>query len=276
MTVETCADAFIRSRLLLGKRSATVEWYTDRLSRFTRDFGPRMVDSVTRAEFREWLTGSIATPASRISMTRAVRALWRWAIAEEPPAAAVDITSGLRTSSGRKKTVEFLTVDECRAVLDGAGSYRAAVALMLFAGIRPHEISGKGKPKLLWQHVDPVSRSIRIPGDIAKVDGATRVLEGLPDALWRWIGLSLGPKEPICHARVQEAVQRAGKLAGFGPRRRWPTDALRHTFATYLVAETGNPGQAALWLGHRGDTTMLYNHYMGLTTKAEASRFWAL
>jgi len=57
---------------------------------------------------------------------------------------------------------------------------------------------------------------------------------------------------------------------------KWPQDCLRHSFATYAVALTNNPGQVAIWLGHNGNPTMLYRHYRGLTTKAEADKFFAL
>ena len=41
------------------------------------------------------------------------------------------------------------------------------------------------------------------------------------------------------------------------------------------VALTSDPGKVSLWLGHQSPT-MLHRHYRGLTTKAEAVKFFDL
>jgi integrase len=156
----------------------------------------------------------------------------------------------------------------------GAGKYRSALAVMLFAGVRPDEVASQHKPALLWRHVNAAERMIRIPAEIAKT-GRPRIMEGLPDAVWAWLKPA-GEDQPVCPARSLQAVRLAQSLGGYGKKRRWPHDALRHTFATYHVAAFANPGQTAMLMGHEGNPTMLHRHYRGLATKAEAERFWAL
>jgi integrase len=277
VTVAECADAFLLSRVRANLRPKTITWYTERLEAFTRRFGALRMDAVSRAEFREWLKAETLSQSTERATTRAVRALWRWAAAQEPPMAAADITSGLRTAAGgRRKEIAFLGVEECRRIAEGAGRYRAALALELFAGVRPEEVAGENKPRLLWSAVDPIERIIRIPADISKIQGQPRVIEGLPAAIWRWIGPPGPPDSPICPALHRSAVKVAKRLAGFGNGRRWPQDGLRHSFATYAMALTNNPGQVAVWLGHEGKPTMLYRHYRGIATRAQAESFWAL
>jgi integrase len=165
-----------------------------------------------------------------------------------------------------------LPVDECQKILAGAGRYRSALALALFAGLRPDEIAGRGKPWMRWEHVDITERIVRVPAEIAKTRTA-RILEQLPAALWTWLQPGQGDISP---GRSRQIAHLCARLAGYGPGRPWTHDALRHTFATYAVAETADPGRVALWLGHEGNPTMLYRHYRGLTKKTEADKFWAL
>lgn len=265
---EVCAD-FLRSRLSL--RPATASWYMSRIDRFAASFTGRTLDEVTRAEFREWLKTCGYSPGQ----IRAVRALYKWAIAHEPPRAASDVTAGLSGAGERAEDIKFLSVEDCGKIMRHAGEYRAALALMLFAGVRPSEVRDGNKPPLTWRAVNDADKIIRIPSEIAKT-GRARIMEGLPDAVWAWLGKCGKDADPVCPYRSERAVQAAKDAAGYGKRRKWPHDALRHTFATYHVAAFANPGQTAMLMGHEGNPTMLHRHYRGLATKAEAERFWAL
>lgn len=274
ITVAIAADTFLRTRLDLRPRTAG--WYMVQINSFTAKFGERMFDEVSRADFREWIADASLGHAARASRIRAVKALWRWGMAQEPALVVQDITTGVSGQLARRSAdVLFLTVDECEAIMAGAGRFRAALALMLFAGIRPNEVSAEDKPPLLWRHVNAAERIIRIPGEIAKT-GRARLIEGLPETLWHWLGVARKPDDAICPAQCRQAVELAKGLAGYGPKRKWPHDALRHTFATYHVAAFNSPGQTAMLMGHEGNPTMLHRHYRGLATKIEAVKFWAL
>jgi len=135
---------------------------------------------------------------------------------------------------------------------------------------------------LLWRHVNTAELIIRVPAEIAKTR-KPRILEGLPPAIWLWLTPGL-PEQPISHASSQWLIRVAQLAGGFSVKRAgqhhvlrpWPHDATRHSFATYALALTGDPGRVALWLGHEGNPRMLYTHYRGLATKAEALRYFGL
>lgn len=272
VTVDEAIDLFVRSRLTGGLRERTVEWYQDKLRLLQVKFGTARLDAVQRAEFVAWLKALPCSAAQRATITRAARALWRWAAAEEPQLVGSDITTGLDTRGPQRTTeVEFLTVAEVRAIMQAAGPYRSALALLLFAGIRPEELAGRAKSPLLWKHVRSGERILRIPAEISKT-GRARSVEDLPAALWSW----LEPRDdevPVSPGRTRQALERAQAAI---KRAEWPHDATRHTFATYAFALMQNAGKVAYWLGHEGNPTMLHRHYRGLTTKAEAEKFFAL
>lgn len=271
-TLDAVADDFLRTRLAECRRS-TFDWYSERLAQIVGQFGPRMMDSVTRAELRTWLD-SLPHKAARAANARAARALWRWALAQEPPQAAQNITTGLTFTSAPMRTeIAVLTVKQCADALAKAGRHRSALALMLFAGIRPEEVcsAAAGKPAFGWGCVNVADRIIRIPAEVSKT-GRSRVIEGLPDAIWRWIEPK--PAGPVSNVQARTVVNAAADAMGLAGK--WPQDALRHTFASYAVALTSDPGRVAIWLGHEGNPTMLHRHYRGIATEADARRFFAL
>lgn len=272
ITISDAIDQFVRSRLTNGKRSATVDWYESKLKQFGLKFGAQHFDDVDRGALRAWIDSIDLSMSTRAGIGRAVRALWRWGMLHEPPLVAVDATAGLRTTApGNRGEAGFLTVSEAAAVLRGAGDYRSALALLLLAGVRPEELAGQNKPRLLWKHVRPEEKMIRIPAEIAKT-GKPRIIEGMPDTVWAW--LQPGDENaPVCPSLSRQAIEKAQAAL---KREDWPHDATRHTFATYALAGNGDAGKVATWLGHEGNPTMLHRHYRGLATKAEADKYWSL
>lgn len=274
-TVAELADQFLRSRLAGQCRPATFAWYEERVNIIADHYGDRQIDAITRGEFKIWLEGSSTGAAARAATARAARALWRYALQQDPPLVNQVVTEGLTFkagTNGAEGSTKVLSVAQCRQILTKIESaYRSAVALMLFAGIRPEEVAGDGKAALRWESVNMTEKILRIPGEISKT-GQTRILENLPEALWAWLS-PRRPEEAVAIATRRTTVEKAKAAAGF---RIWPQDCLRHTFATYAVALTNEPGRVSLWLGHNGSTTMLHRHYRGLASKAEAEKFFAL
>jgi integrase len=273
VSAREAVDEFMRELMRRGVRPATVSWYEDKLQVFLATFGDKVLDAISRVELVTWLNGLPCRDPGRRHYARTVRAVWRWAQRHVPPLVGIDVTQGLVPRlAATESEICFLPVVECQRILAGAGRYRSAIALALFAGLRPDEIAGRGKQRMKWEQIDVVDKTVRVPPEIAKTRTA-RVLEELPATLWNWLQPGQGNISP---GRSRQIANLCARLAGYGPDRPWPHDVLRHTFATFAVAATADPGRVALWLGHEGNPTMLHRHYRGLTTRAEAEKFWAL
>jgi len=269
--------AFLRERKD-RLRSKTMDFYERQLFPFCEALADRSMDRVTKSDVEVHLR--TLTPFMAAARFRSVRAFWRWALRRPTPFVREDVTAGMSfRQPGRKGDVEFLSVDNAAAILDGCREHRHALALMLFAGIRPEEMRGENKPPLEWDCIDRHGRIVRIPGSVAKTR-QPRVLERLPDNLWAW--LDDGPSEgPVCSINIRSLVVHAQRAAGFrrGDGRvlqKWPHDAMRHSFATYHVALFADPGRTALLLGHEGAPSMLYRHYRGLTTQVQGEAYFAI
>lgn len=270
ITVEDATEKFLRARL--GDcRDTTWGFYETKLQAVRDTFGTRQMDEVSRADFREWLAAMQVTPTTRAGYVRAARALWRWAARQEPPLAGPSPTEGLSgTVPAKGDTIGFLTVAEVAGILEKPSAWRSCLALMLFAGLRVDEVAGEGKPPLLWRSINVSEKTIRVPGECSKT-GRARLLQGLPPTVWAWLQPQ-ADEVRICPGQSENAVRWCQpRLA-----RKWPKNALRHTFATYAVALTGEPDRVAGWLGHEGGSRLLHGHYAGLARKAEAEAFFAL
>lgn len=269
-TFEKACDEFNLDRARSGIRARSVEFYDQKLGRLKKLLGDRIVDEISKRELDQAIKTLGATRGMRASLVRAARALWSWCVAHDPQIAVEVITLGMDgIGPSAKGDAAFLTPDEVQKIMEGAGRYEAALALMFFAGIRPEEMAGRNKPPLLWKHVRVAEKLIRVPTEIAKT-GKPRLIEGLPDRVWRHLRPG-DDEEPVSPGRTRQAIELAQSMI----KRDWPHDATRHTFATYALAYTADPGRVSMWLGHEGKPALLHQRYRGLTTKAQAELYWA-
>lgn len=271
-SIDVAIDAFLRRGLEMKLREETYDFYEYKLAQFSRRFPALTLDDVTRARLAEWLHALPVAPSTRRGMLRAVHALYSWARSKEPPLCAANACEGLRVEQPRAdRSPTVLHAREVEALLAAAGPYRHAVALMVFAGVRPDEIAGEHKEPLGWQHVDSRRKRIVIPVEIAKTR-APRVIERMPGALWSW--LEGAPETgPISPARSRQIIRRIWPaLKKLRPElERWPVDVLRHTAASYLLRIWDDAGRVSQALGWEGKTEVLYARYAATTmTKAQA------
>ena len=297
-TVREVAALFITDRERGDLRGSSVSWYESKLKPILGVFGGDDMDSVTREKLERCVGALPVSQSTKAAHYRAARALWRWAKAQAPAMAGRDVTEGIKVSPPKSDSdgAEFLPVADVAAIMANLPPYhRPAAALLFFAGIRPQEVAGNGKPPMLWRHVDPVAQTISIEASIAKTR-SRRVLQGLPGAVWPWLmrpPLKAGETpetQRIARCSAQQLIRMIQQAGGFwtfaakgrdGHRKRktareWPHDVTRHTFASYYIAAFDDPGKCALLMGHGGNPRMLYTHYLGLATKADALKFWGI
>lgn len=263
---------FLRECTRKNLRPRSVEFYELRLDHFACAFEDDALASLDRPALRAWLEGLDVAETTRQGYLRAIRAFLRWCKRQEPPIIRTDPTEGLQLLKPRiERKIDHFDVDQSRAMLSAPSPYRDAIALMLFAGIRPSEINAREKPPLLWKHIDAKRKLIRIPAEIAKTR-APRVLENLPPALWKWIAPKQ-PGDPVCDRQLMlmpRWMQQHGIIND------WIQDGCRHSFATYHLAAYNNANLTSTILGHEGRVSLLHQVYAGIVTQKEARQFFAI
>lgn len=141
---------------------------------------------------------------------------------------------------------------------------RPYLILGLFAGIRPEELL-----RLEWDAVCLETKTVKV--DKAKT--RRRRIVPLPEkavALLRACPLQTGPVSPS-NSTVRR-WKRTARLALGLPS--WPSDLLRHTAASYLLALHGDAGKVAAMLGN--SSAILLTHYHQPVTKEAAAAFFAI
>ena len=174
-----------------------------------------------------------------------------------------------------EQQVPILTPQEIEQITTTAeqyqgGSCAAAVGMMLYAGIRPHEVA-----RLTWTQVDLQEQAIYILPRHSKTGGARRVTIHKP--LLRILRAHKhADGETICPPNWLHHWRELRRAAGWNsPARRWPQDALRHTFASYHLSYFRSFAELQLEIGHR-DATLLRTRYVDQRGVRNAVRFWAV
>ena len=204
---------------------------------------------------------------------RAVRQGWT----NENPCKRIE-----KKDTGRHE-IKFLTVEQARNVLTSCKDFRkdetkpefmrkdcrdclAAVALMLFGGIRPKEVS-----RLEWKDIDLTDCTVRVSNKKAKTD-RSRYFE-MPEPLKEWlqtipVGERVDSVVPGSWQHKWKAVRRHAGIADIA-------DALRKTFVTHHLAAYGDVNKTRAIIGHEvGD--VLFSHYRGAVSKKEGLRFFEI
>ena len=77
---------------------------------------------------------------------------------------------------------------------------------------------------------------------------------------------------PVCPDGLSKRLLKDRKHAGL---QEWPSNALRHSFASYHLAHFGNPQKTSAELGHM-NAAVVFQHYRNLVRPEQAERWWKI
>lgn len=247
-----------------------------------KGFAVRMAHEVGHREIEAWI---MALPYSRTTKAKYrthLSALFGYAVSQ----GIVGENPMLRVSqmSAGEPPREIFSPEEAAALLEAAEpSIRAALALGLFAGLRPEsEIC-----RLDWRDVhlavetitDPAGNKKKSYGHIdvkqSKGVGGERLVHITPN-LYAWLK-KLRPRTgsgPVAagYDRLNELIKVAARAAGI---ERWPHDGMRHSFCSYHFAAYRDEHATMAQSGHRSVTTFR-RHYCKPIQQKVAYAYWKI
>lgn len=229
--------------------------------RYARDMAkiPRWVGRVFMALPIHEITPSTITAALRSHGSQAQSTV-------DMRAARVSAIIGHRTRHRKTSEIEILTTAQCAAMLRACESpvERRAVALLLFAGVRPDAEDGE-IARLDWEAVG--AHQIYIAAEVAKT-GTDRHIPITPRLarLLRGHDTS-GPVVPVNWKRVYQRIRKAASITG--------QDITRHTFASHFLAAFGMDA-ARQAMGHSQTSATILRHYRRAVTEAAGRRFFGV
>ena len=204
------------------------------------------------------------SPVTRNNSRRVLRTAFSFALARnycvDNPAAK---TAKAKEIEG---TVGILTVAETARLLEAADAELVPfIAIGAFAGLRRAELE-----RLDWSEVDLESSLITVQA--VKAKSARRRFVKIRENLAKWLAphaARRGMVMPNNCRKMLEATRVAAKIKD------WPSNALRHSFASYHLAHFNDAAALALELGHT-DAGLVFQHYRQIVKPKDAEKYWSL
>lgn len=248
------------------------------VQRFVGDYGGLTVRAVSAAHIREHLL-SLGLDARTVKNFRGSLAnFFNWCKRRE--LCEVSPTDGIEDAdlpAVRPKSKGVLSVDQSAAMMAHIEANHPELvawhALQLFAGIRRAEVG-----RMTWDMIDLERETLTLPGWNADGDrivktGDDWVLHDLPANLWEWLRAYRG-KDGMTIPTAEEIKElRTVTLPKLFKLPKWPSNCLRHTFATMMMSLHGDAAKVATWSRHT-NVAQLYRSYVAkLVSRDEAGRF---
>ncbi len=260
-----------KEQQLRAKRTlADIGYYTRRLMRECPGLAKRPLRAMSSAECSALLERVFPTLTQRRKARAILSGVFRTAQRRgwcgENPMSRVEVPVV------REAEILPLELPEVKRLLTTAAQAEhaaclPALGLMLYAGVRPEEVT-----RLRWQDIDAAEQEVIIRPRHSKTGGGRHI--AICPAL-RALLRSKGERqatERICPRNWQKRWLQLRRQAGF---KHWVPDVLRHTFASYYVKQYRDMNSLQLYMGHRNQQLLLtrYVNLRNVSQKAAAA-FW--
>lgn len=254
-----------RARTLSELRGVTA-----RMMRCCPDLAGHEVASLSRDDCRDILDRCFESPRQKAKGRVVLMGLFSYACRQgwcfHNPITAIEPAQLLETE------LQPLSWDELQRLIVATRTpeHRAcmpAMALMLWAGVRPAEVQ-----RLSWKDLDWEEGVIVLRARHVKTGGCRHVtMHAALRSCLREAGVK--SEGHICPPDWGRRWRRLRDAAGLLP---WRQDVLRHTFASYFIKRWPDFAQLQAEMGHRS-ATLLRTRYLSMQglTREQAQKFWA-
>jgi integrase len=267
-TIVQMADEFVESRRGSGVTEIYVRNCKNSLKRFTDRVSGNITD-VTVADINRFLKGLEGLgPVSKNGIRRNLVTMFGFAKRNgylHPDRKTAAEQS--ETFKEEETEIEIFTPEEMeRLLLTAHARILPLIAIGGFAGIRSAEVC-----RLNWEDIKWDRGHIEIAGKKAKT--AARRLVPLSDNLKAWLAPWRGET-----GKIISITDYSGALSDTAVKAKipggWRQNALRHSFISYRVAETGDVARTSLEAGN--SPKMIFRHYREIVDGEAAKAWWSI
>lgn len=263
-SIQGLVALFLSEKKGVGRKTTAIH-----LDKLVARFGGSSMEELHPYAIREWHTALKVSQRTRFGIFSSCRSLGRWAVRYQ--FASVNPFEQVEPPDKGIAPKAILTVEQMKKLLEipKVPYMQAWIVLGGLAGLRTEEIH-----RLNWDALDFDAKEIHVaPHVIKQTKGVRERYVAMLPAFLRWIprgmsGKIIGRQRSTFH---WHAVRLAKKL-GYES---WPHNCLRHSFASYHLAEWEDAGKTAHQLGHTS-TQMVHSNYARAVKKADAARWWAM
>ena len=240
----------------------------------TSQYGGRRLGELTKKDMFAFLTSGPWAPVTQDGYRRDVAGFFAWCIERGELSHDLNPMKDVKPFEFPDKEVEFLNADQMEKLLrwfeENDPGIIPFVCLSAFAGIRTAEVKrliACDPHEHLIRHEE---KTIFLPKHAVKAHKKkkrARLLENLPDTLWKW----LAAYPSLQSGNYSKRIKR-GKLACGTPD---INSVFRHSYITNAVAMWENVGRVMLHTGHINAATLI-DHYKGICSQFEGSKYFAI
>jgi integrase len=262
---KTVADAVSELLKIKARDNLSVRYNQDlhnRLARFVKTFGTRKIAELSSSEIDSWLRDLEVGPLSRNTYLRRLNLLFsfacrrRWCISN--PLTEIE--------KGRWKGADpgILSPEQFGRLLEGASPETLPYwAIGGYCGLRAAELQ-----RLEWQDIDFESGLVEVTRSKSKT--AARRHVAIRPALAAWLEpYRQQVSSKVCPANLRNRLEADRSRAGITD---WPSNALRHSFASYHLEHFKRPGELTVEMGHVDEA--LVARFYRKRVRPEAAYAW--
>jgi len=258
-TAKDLAAECVESKRQAGIRPNSVASLRCSLDSFANAMKFKPASAITAKDVETWMLSYDWKPKTKLGRLKDVSSMFAWAQRRG------DLTNnpclGVTPPRVPFKDVAVLSVDDVQKLLAACLKIDAPllgyVCPILFGGLREAE-SRRAKPE------DFNDGMITLSGDQLKLNERRVVPINETLAAWMKAGAILGG------TNITKRLAAVRTLSGVP----WPSNCLRHSFCSYALG--GGMSFEDVARAANNSPAMLNKHYLGVVTRAEAERFWAL
>jgi integrase len=218
---------------------------------------PPALHEVTPEIVQRWVLAGGRSPASQARRYRYARLFFAYCVRrgwlDRSPVDAVECPT-----MPAKTPAVWTAAESARMLAAIAPAHRPALALLLFAGVRP-ESEG---PAVRWEDWNGAWLTVR-----SGKTGRVRRVPVRPALAAFWAERGTGP---VMLPGFRKARLAASAATGV----KWSPDVTRHTCASMWLADTQDAARTAWAMGHA--EAVLRRHYDAAVSAEEAATFWAI
>ncbi len=275
-TAAEVAEEFLTSKRVEGVSFFHLEDRKYRMNKFAAAF-PGRIDQISTHEIEVWLNGLNVSGRTRNNYRNAVLQLFRYARGKRYlPRNEPTVVEDVAAANSGEGAIEIYTPRELRLLLSNAPEKLLPFfAIGALAGLRSQEIM-----RLDWGDIRFDQGFIEVAAEKAKT--ASRRLVPLLPALTAWLtplrqksGHVVGytRNDALCEARqkfCKSSIKEGNEVIEFI----WKPNALRHSYASYRLADIKDAARVALEMGN--SPTMLFRNYRELVTEKQAADWFSV
>ena len=261
-TVQALIVGFMAAKTQDGASERYLKDLRNRLGICGEDFGAANVGEISSNQIDDWLRSLKGAAQTRNNYRTILRTLFEYAVSRDY--VKENVVAKLAKAKVVRGAPAIFTPAQMQTVLEKAPrDFIPYLAIGAFAGLRSAEIE-----RLDWSEINLSEKWIHIKAEKSK--SAQRRIVAISQNLLAWLAPYFSKKGPVADPqRVRVARAKTCEAAKIY----WPSNVLRHSFASYHLAYHRNAATTAAELGHTSPV-MLYKHYRELVKPDAAAQWW--